>query len=101
MTDPGMTRNEAITKAIEAALQADRATDPDFIKGFARTAQAWSEIAALLPPDESDVISVKHKGTLSAQDARPCGHGVIAWRTGDHWVHPVSMSECDNPPVTE
>lgn len=94
-----MTRAEALERAIEAAGYAERSVDIEFINGQAHLAEAWVAIHDRLPAGRKSQWSGR-TGQAHVQYVKECGHGVTAWLQGDHWVHPTSMVECDNPPVT-
>lgn len=89
-----MTRDEALRAAIAVASRGGTVgMSPDFMAASARLAQAWIAISDRL------VESTRWPGPTSEEDIKRCGHGIIAWRSGDgRWVHPVDMLPCHTPP---
>lgn len=96
-----MTRAEALNQAILAAMDAHRPiVDADMTAALARLAQAWLAIHDRLPEVEQAPRRLTFTPPTSEQDIQICGHDIISWRLGDHWVHAASTFECDDPPIT-
>jgi len=88
-----MTREQALRNAI-GMLDFGMGVSPERATAMARAAMAWVAIADRLPV-EGERVSF---APAPVRDVKKCGHTYIAWKIGDHWVHPGSMARCDDPP---
>lgn len=82
--------------------------DPDCVQSVVAAGRLWLDIHDRLPetatrqalPAGGRRVSVADLLETAATEIRMCGHYATAFLVGDHWVHPQTMTECTDPPIT-
>jgi len=96
-----MNRDEAIDRAVASIKEAEEAAlmaSPNAAEGLTRVAEAWIQLAAILPGiDRPALMAAEPTGDL-------CGHrrGVVKIPTSAAtctWIHAVDGNLCDKPPT--